>query len=107
MTTHVVSMSFDIDDSDIKRRVEQSAEQRIINQLVDDVRKDTCLTGRWERDEMKAEVAKIIAEELVDEVRDEVIKRCVSGIVSRKAFIEAVSGGFLQEFMRESLKEAE
>lgn len=107
MTTHIVNMSFDIDDADIKRRIEESAEQKVINILVDDAKRQTRLGDYWEREELRAQVAKIIADELVDDVREQVINRCVASITNRKAFINAVSEGVLRDFMRESLKEAE
>lgn len=77
---HILNVAFDFDDATIKRKVEASAYDQIIQKLYNDVKNSLPKTYRGPN---YLSFARDAAEKLIDEHKDEIIESATKALVEK------------------------
>lgn len=101
---HVINLSFNLDDGDIIKRIQDIAVSEALKEVKANAMKKIDLDHRWQQDEFRSEIAKRIADDIVsDDFAADIAKRVSQSIVSRKAFIDAVSNHTVKEVFKNTV----
>lgn len=104
---HILQFAVDVDDDGIKKRVEQNAEKRIMEQLLEDARKVVGIDRHgFGRLRSTSDFANMVVDRLIerdiDRIVEQVAKEIATRLCSRTKFTERVA-----QIIEESLTQEE